>query len=60
MPVINVEVSDTVARKFTSYKVVKSEMLLEELENNNIFVDFWEDWLSQKEFERYLTLKNSL
>lgn len=60
MAVISVEVPDFIAKKFVSYKVVSSEVLYEELESNNIFVDFWDKWISKKDFDKYLAIKNSL
>ncbi len=40
MAVISVEVPEFIAKRFASYKVVKSEQLYEEMDNNKIFVDF--------------------
>ena len=60
MAVISVEVPDFIAKKFVSYKIVSSETLFEELENNNMFVDFWENGISKKDFDKYLAIKNSL
>ena len=57
MPVISVEVPEFIAKKFVSYKIVSSKNLYEELENSNIFVDFWETWISKKDFDTYNDFK---
>lgn len=60
MTVISVEVPDKIAKKFASEKFISYEILFEEIENNNLFVDFWDDWISKEDFQKYLAIKNSL
>lgn len=59
MVVISVEVPEFIAKKFASYKVINSEVLYKEL-YNTIFIDFWKKWIWKKDFEEYLSIKNSL
>jgi len=40
MAIISVEVPDNIAIKYSSYKVVPSLELYEELEKNSILIDF--------------------
>jgi len=60
MAVISVEVPDKIARKFKPYMVVSSYELYEELEGNDLLVDFWKKWVWKREFEEYLSIKDSL
>ncbi len=60
MVVISVDVPEFIAKRFSDYKIVKSEQLYEEIDNNKVFVDFWNNWIWKKEFEEYLALKSSL
>lgn len=60
MAIISVEVPDNIAIKYSSYKVVPSLELYEELEKNSILIDFWKSWIWKKDFEKYLSIKSSL
>ncbi len=62
MAVISVEVPDKIAMKFTAYTVISSYSLYNELEANkdSLILNFWEKWMGKKEFEKYLSVKDSI
>lgn len=61
MAVVNVEVPDNIAKKFTPYSLVNIEDFKEEIyDEDDLYtriIDFWPNWLWKQEWEEYLKTK---
>ncbi len=61
MAVISVEVPNKIAKIFSPYMVVSSHELYEKLEENKVdLISFWKEWIWKNEFEKYLSIKDSI